>query len=376
MKLENFTPFPNLRFFASDATGREFGVLLVKGTYKIRSDGTLTPARIQEPLSFTDDYEGEVNLSSLRMPSDIVPKKPRADVILRAEARAPGGKPLASWIVAVRVEGRHVLEKRLRVTGPRRWEPQWGVSAGVLETLSPSERRRAFAGWRLGDPEPATSIPIRYEAAFGGLQDKRSTDSDAPFFVADERNPIGCGWLDCDAIPSEHPVPAPQIEAADDPIGEPFQDHVPVGFGAIPPAWLPRRPLGGTFDQNWIDTIWPDWPPDYSYGYHQSAHPDLIYPEHLTGEETVRLTGLGGQGGERVIRLPGHMVIAELERHDGEIVCGPMELDTLLIDVADEDPARHRVHLSWRISFAHGSAQRLAAALVTPEDLLDERSVA
>lgn len=374
MEMENFTPFPNLRFFGADAAGREFGVLLAKGTYLVEDGGVLAPAALQEPLAFTDLYYGETNVSSLRMPSDIVPRKPNADVIVIARAYPPGDEAARSWSCGVRVEGRTTMEARLRVTGPRRWRAKFAVSERVLKTLSEAERARVFFGWALTEPEPASAVPILYEHAFGGMQNRREPGADEPLLVAQEHNPIGCGWFDANVppAPGEEDRPAPQIEREDDPISTPDGNHRPAGLGAIPPAWLPRRPLGGTFDAHWKDNVWPDWPADYSYAYHNSANPSLIHPGHLTGEETVTLTNLQPGGGTRIIRLPGHMVMAELERTDGERLFRPMELDTLLIDVADEDPVRHRIHLSWRITFDHTVARRLALALVTPQDLAEE----
>ncbi len=58
MDMRNYTPFPNLRFSALDKDGSEFGVLLVKGTYRIDADGTLSIADEQAPLVLTDTYHG------------------------------------------------------------------------------------------------------------------------------------------------------------------------------------------------------------------------------------------------------------------------------------------------------------------------------
>ncbi|WP_162561122.1 DUF2169 family type VI secretion system accessory protein [Methylobacterium terrae] len=366
----NLSPFPNLRFFNTDNEGREFGVLLVKGTYDITADGRLVVADEQEPLVLTDTYHGALNTSSLRVPSDIVPKKPRADVILNAVARVPGGLARPSWTCGVRVEGEHVLERRLRVTGPRVWEPVWGVSERARATMSAAERRRVFGGWRLSEPEPASEVPIRYELASGGLLARPQEGSDEAFLEADERNPLGCGWIDPALTPIEAPVSAPRIEAADAPIREPHHLYAPAGFGPIPPAWLPRRPLGGTYDAHWRAHVWPNWPADYDFAYHNSAHPDLVYPDLLIGDETVRLFGFGGEDGERVIRLPGHAIVLEVTRAGGRAHAAPIELDTLYLDVADPDPRRHRAHLSWRTIFDHREVEGLTFLLADLAELM------
>lgn len=376
MKMENFSPFPNLRFYNTDNRGAEFGVLLIKGTYNIGADDRLAIADVQEPLALADGHYGAVNVSSLRMPSDLVPKKPRSDVIVNAVARAPGGRALPSWICGVRVEGRHRMEKRLRVTGSRRWEPRWSVSERVLSSLGKDERRHVFQGWALSEPEPTTEVPIRYELAFGGLQDRAQEAEGEPFFVADERNPIGRGWIDRELTSIDQPAPAPQIEDEAAPLVDPYERPAPAGLGAIPPAWLPRRPLGGTYDDHWKEHVWPDWPGDYSYAYHNSAHPDLIYPDLLVGDETVTLFGLDADAPERTLRLPGHMVMVEAERADGARPTAAMELDTLLLDLVDENPARHRAFLTWRTTFDHAAVRGVAFALVTPEDLASTEAAA
>ncbi|BCM86818.1 hypothetical protein mvi_52790 [Methylobacterium indicum] len=364
MEMLNLSPFPNLRFFNTDNQGREFGVLLVKGTYDIAADGRLVVADEQEPLVLTDTYHGALNTSSLRVPSDLVPRKPRADIILNAMARAPGGIARPSWTCGVRVEGEHVLERHLRVTGPRLWEPVWGVSERARASMTEAERRRVFGGWRLGEPEPVSEVPIRYELAYGGLLARPQEGADEPFLEADERNPLGCGWIDPALTPIEAPVPAPRIEAADDPVREPHRRYAPAGFGPIPPAWLPRRSLGGTYDAHWKANVWPNWPADYDFAYHNSAHPDLVYPDLLIGDETVRLFGLGGEAGERVIRLPAHMIVLHVAYADREPLIATLDLDTLFIDVADPDPDWHRVFLSWRTTFDPGRAESLSFGLV------------
>ncbi|KQP26504.1 hypothetical protein ASF27_21130 [Methylobacterium sp. Leaf102] len=364
MEMLNLSPFPNLRFYNTDSQGREFGVLLVKGTYDIAADGSLAIADEQEPLVLTDTYHGALNSSSLRLPSDVVPKKPRSDIILNAVARSPDGAARPSWICGIRVEGEHVLETRLRVTGPRMWEPVWGVSEQARATMSVAEKRRVFGGWRLGEPEPVREVPIRYEHAYGGLLTRPGADGKEPFLEADEHNPIGCGWIAPDLTPIDAAMPAPQIEAADEPILEPHRRYSPAGLGPIPPAWLPRRPLGGTYDAHWQAHVWPNWPADYDFAYYNSAHPDLIYPDLLIGNETVRLSGLGGEDGQRIIRLPSHMIVLHVAYAEGDPQIAGMDLDTLFIDVADPDAGWHRVFLTWRATFDPDKVECLSFGLV------------
>lgn len=356
MELRNYTPFPNLRFYGEFPNGDQFGVVLVKGTFGIRATGHLIVADEQAAILQDDRNCGPVNASSVYIPSDIVPNKPSTDVIVSAVAKAPGGKALQSWKCGISIPGELAIRKELRVTGPRRWEPVW-LDRGRERIGVPSNRKYAqFKQWRLTEPEPTLSVPVRYEKAFGGVLTKpQGTDDDGtqlpPQIEAYENNPVGCGWIDEKYTPSTEPLAAPQVESVLDPIHDPYKKYQAEGFGAIPPAWLPRRPKGGTYDQNWLDTVWPNWPDDYDFGFHNSAHPDLILKGYLKGDETIQLWGFDGSTAIRQVTLPNLALVAEQILLDGTVRAVRMNLDTLMIDISDDDPDEHRVFLSWRINY-------------------------
>ena len=254
------------------------------------------------------------------------------------------------------------MAKELAVTGPRAWHPRWRVSEHVRAKLDAEQRRKVFAGWVLSEPEPVVEVPIIYELAYGGLMERPAPDGTGePLLVADERNPLGRGWLDPDHTPNDAPRPAPQIEDADEPISAPHTRYTPAGLSAIPPAWLPRRPLGGTYDQNWLDHVWPNWPPDYDYAYHQAAHPSLIAPAHLQGQITCELVNLRPEPDLRTWRLvlPDAVPHVLLTRWDGTSEAVRMALDTLLIDLTDPDPNEGRVFTTWRVVFDMAAVQAI-----------------
>ncbi len=199
-ELLNYTPFPNFRYYSSDNRGREFGVVIVKATYAIEADGRLAVAEEQAPLVFDDTCHGADNETSLRLPSDLVPHKPRTDLIVDAVARAPGGEPKRSWTCGIAVEGAAglVLAKSLRVTGPREWRPRWRRRLSAEEARDWRAHRRLFAGWDLSEPEPASEVPLRYELAYGGTVAAGEDEAGRPRFVCEVRNPIGRGLIDPD----------------------------------------------------------------------------------------------------------------------------------------------------------------------------------
>lgn len=375
-ELVNHTPFPNFRYYSKDAEGNEFGVVIVKGTFEIGQDGTLVRSEEQAPMMFTDACHGEVNVSSLWHPSDLVPHKPKTDVIVNALAHAPSGDLAPSWACGVRITGSDGvrLQKSLRVTGPREWVPKW--------KREPIERERAewsktgawhahrslaqslFIGWELSDPEPITLLPLRYEYAHGGEIGIGRDEDGEPIYETSHHNPIGRGLIDREATVPLAPVPAPQIEALDEPITDPFARPVPQSLGAIPPAWLPRRPLGGTYDRDWLDNRWPEWPKDYSFAYHQSAHPDMIVDGYLRGDETIEMRGLS-RTGNVLFALP--RLIPEVLFRDemGRSERVRLDLDTVLIDATEPALADWRVFVSWRCRFKTGRWERAAIFLLT-----------
>lgn len=350
--LVNYLPFPNFRYYSMDNAGREFGVIIIKGTFEIGDDGQLSVAEEQAPMIFTDKCHGEVNVSSLWHPSDLVPKKPTADIIVNAVARAPGGRPLPAWDCGIRVDGPEgtLVEKRLRVTGPRFWVPQWHPPLDEEDRPHWRDYRKLFTGWELSEPEPVTEVPLRYELAFGGTIQTGTDDDGNPRFDCDPRNPIGRGLIDPEWTDHTKPQPAPQIELAGEPITDPHTRAAPQSLGPIPPAWDPRLPKGGTYDQHWIDHVWPNWPADYDFAYHNSAHPDLICPRHLAAGDRITLNNLVADQPRLTLTVPDLQPMAGLVAADGRAARCAMVLDTLFLEVGRRRRDT-RVFLSWRATF-------------------------
>lgn len=350
-EIVNFTPFPNFRYYSTDNQNREFGVVIVKATYAFAPSGRLLVAEEQAPMIFTDKCHGAVNVSSLWHPSDLVPNKPNTDILVNGVARAPDGAPSREWGCGIRVEGReHTIEKKLRVTGPRQWVPRWKRPLSAKERNEWHRHRRDFDRWELSQPEPICDLPIHYEYAYGGLL---ATGEGGRQIIDDRHdNPIGRGWIDAKWTDHTQPQPAPQIELVDDPIIEPYRHYKPQSLGPIPCAWEPRLPLAGTYDAEWQAKVWPNWPADYSFAYHNSAHPDLICRGYLEGDEGIELTGLVAHGREPIrFKLPGERLRADFVRPDGSADRQDMTLDTVFIDVAAANRRQHRLYLSWRSNF-------------------------
>lgn len=349
MQLLNHTPFPTITFSAKDLHGQPSQVLVIRATYDITADGRLAVSDKQTPIVLTDEYFGEMNRSSVRQESDLVPFKPKCDVIVNATAHAPGGVPVSAFHVGITIAGAEintsgtrapVLEKKLLVTGPRFWEK--------------SQRGQ----WLLSSPTALiAALPLRYEQAFGGqcridhsdpaagtvgqeyrlTVEQRASHPDGPdgaplAHAACESNPLGMGFVTEWYLAAKKmgTVPVPHIVHPLHGPHPPGSWSEPQGFGIIAKSWRQRRQLAGTFDAAWLEQCWPDMPRDFDPAYWNGAHPDLQIP-HLAGGEQVTLTNLTAAGTLR-FNLPEQSPMVQVTYQNGQSRCVAALLDTLIID--------------------------------------------
>jgi hypothetical protein len=329
MEVTNHTPLTPFLFSSQDPQGRDFGVILFKGTFQIQDRGPLELIRGPAEIVYSDAYYSEPNSSSMRREGDLSPYKPRTDIHVLATATAPGDRPVASWNVELRVG---TLTKTLRVTGPRHWY------------------HRALGGWRLSAPEPCTEVPLRYEYAYGGTL--RRDDSESEVL---EENPVGMGFTRPSLLRIGEEISAPRIESPAEPISELGKRYKPEGMSPLAPAWLPRRAHAGTFDDRWRQGPQPQLPADFNYAFYNSAHPDLIYPRYLFGDEDISFENLH-RGKPISTRLPGLEVGILVYFKEGGAGVAPIWLDTLVLDAQQQ-----RVHLTWRACY---SKRRPIASMV------------
>jgi hypothetical protein len=331
MEYRDFTPLETATFDTLDKEEREYHVVVMRGTFDIPEDGLLTLSEEQNPLVATDEYFGKTNFSSVRQESDFAPYKPKTDVILDATAYAPGGKPAKAFLTGVKITAaarpeKIICEKKLLIAGPTYWTPD------LLD------------GWTIGKPEPMTSLPLRYEQAFGGMvtvYDPKTERDQTAFY---DQNPIGVGywpkWTHPEARRRKR-IPAPRILPPETETITFGQEMIPQGYGSICRTWQPRLKLAGTYDEEWQAGRWPNLPEDFDFGYWNSAHPDLQVP-FLNGDEEITLTNLTPDGKLRII-LPGHVPFVLVRYEAGEIKEARAYLDTVFIE-----PEKKQVSLVWR----------------------------
>jgi hypothetical protein len=307
LQLDNQTPFKASIAVLPDRSGIDTLYIVIKATVTLRPNLSLAPEQV--PLIMADEYYDDPATSSLRLASEMHIGKPGTDVLLVGHACAPDHRPTARTKVSLSVAGRH---KELLVTGDRTW------SDG-----NPT------------NPIPFATLPLVWERAFGGMH--RSGDR----VLAEERNPVGCGFTGERTADEMQQQPLPNLEDPAAPLQKPGQLSTPVCFAPVAAAWLPRRAFAGTYDANWQRGRAPYLPADFDPRFLQCAAGEFAFDRYLQGGEPVEISGVTPDG-PIAFAVPASPLTVEV------IVAGspqrpPANLETLLIE-----PDANRACLTWR----------------------------
>ncbi len=303
-----------------DRDGREFLLLVIKGTYDFPDaiGGMPSKADVQTPLTFADEATGEPGFSATLWETDFAHRKPKCDIILNGAAYAPNGRPTKRVRVGLKVGS---WSKVFDVFGERYW-----ASIGVK--FVPSAVSEFL------------KQPITYDVAFGGVDRLDKDNGSPPSFP---NNPVGTGWA---STANESLIPGlrlPNTQAVDETIRSPFENYTPMSFGPFGRGWPGRIEYGGTYDQEWIDTVFPFLPKDFDDRYYQMAPPDQQVSGIKTGDEVI-LSNLTPNGKEN-FRLPNTELPVKIFKGRGVAFDGALSPDTLLFA-----PEERRFSLVWRVS--------------------------
>ncbi|UHM93053.1 DUF2169 family type VI secretion system accessory protein [Rahnella victoriana] len=385
MEFRNLTPFAAMQYAMVDVNDVEKNAVVMKVGYQLLpADGGTYVVRVRDedavPLCLEDEFSGQLNLSSVLLESDLAPFKPACDVIINASAQTPGGQACTDLPVSVVIKdasGAVVFSKEVLVTGECFFQ-----------------QNAVTQKWSLSEPQPFTSLPLRWESAFGGecrievheqtshslpdksklTQQQRAQHPQAPYaplaHAVDENNPLGIGFITPWYARAKQPerYPAPRIIDPKHPIsaddfaaliagdaemaGPQFR---PAGLGCIGRTWLPRRALAGSYDEEWLAKRHPYLPADFDFGYWNCAPDDqqIAYPKLPL---SVTLQGLSSQG-LLSFTLPDHVAFILLRMENGMLLPQGMHLDTLHIDVDHLD-----VTVCWRCLIATSAPVRVIEA--------------
>lgn len=307
LQLTNDTPFAPSFAVLPDAQGIDTLHTVLKGTVTLRPSIALADPQV--PPVQADEYYGDPALSSLKAASELHIGKPGTDVLLVGSAWAPESREVPRSQVILEVAGRR---KTLLISGDRVWH-----------------RGRPSA------PVPFVSMPLVWERAFGGFH--RVGDR----VLAEERNPVGCGFAGGRSPEAMEGLPVPNIEDVASPLQQVGDSPGPAGLAPISASWLPRRQFAGTYDEVWQRTRAPFLPDDFDPRFLQCAPGEFAFERYLQPGEAVRAWGVMPDGPIQFTvpdaRLDVSVTIAGTEEHPA------VNLETLLIE-----PDQNRVCFTWR----------------------------
>ena len=323
--VDNQTPFAAVRNWATDLEGRDRWIVIVKGTFRIKADGSSEPEPEQAPPKMAPEHRGDPVKSSLRFDADFVLSKPNTDVLLEGSAVAPGGREAPQVDVLMQVGP---IKRIARVFGDRTW-------------------KSSTFGVKMDEPKPFLKLPLVWERSFGGT-DKIAENPKLHDWEA--RNPVGRGF----AVRPEYLQGqlAANIEDPSEFITSPKQRPKPMGFGPVDRIWMPRRKHAGTYDEKWEKERMPLYPKDFDIRFNQCAPEEQQAKGYLRGGEPVELFNVSASG---VLRFKLPSVDLEFKTRIGtETVDHRADLYTVTLE-----PDVSRVSLVWHTSVpCHGPKKR------------------
>lgn len=319
MELINATKMTAGYTMGMEPSGREHVVVVIKGTFAIpEKGGELVLTDEQAPLVMADEYTGEPGFSATLYESEFALQKPRCDILLNGSAYAPGGRAAKQVAVSLRVGP---MYKAIEVVGNRVWEN------GLVSEIIP-------------EPEPFVKMPISYDRAYGGVDQAPDDPEKREAFVD---NPVGIGHYPFSGAKALAGKPLPNTQEKGCPVTKPSGAYKPMSFGSIGRNFATRIKYAGTYDQDWIDNVFPFLPSDFDPRYCQCA-PEDQQTEYLRGGEAVELVNLTPSG-RVAFQLPGGDVPVVFFPRKGEKKETTAVMDTVIIE-----PDSGRIMLIWRAS--------------------------
>ncbi len=335
--ISNDTPFAAERSLVCDKHGSDVWLVAVKGTFSIKPDGSTIIADKQEEVLQAPKHLGDPTSSSLLYESDLDYTKPTTDIILHGHAYAPKGKPTTIVDITMKVAN---IAKTLRVFGDRIWD------RGLIDLTMTS-------------PKPFEKIPVIYERAFGGIDQKSSNPKKHGW---ERRNPLGTGFaMESDHLVGSH---APNVEYPKELISSWKDRPRPAGFGPIARHWSPRVELAGTYDERWEKERFPLLPNDFNESFFQCAPEDQQSQSYLKGNEPVELYNLSTDDLMR-FSLP-RIALGFRTRLAGEVIEHRARLHSVIFE-----PDIPRVIMVWHTMLpCHGKKFTLESTSIIQKKIL------
>ena len=340
MEFKNHTPFPAISWENVDAKRRWHITTMLRvkyifhpsekeGEWELR----LTPE--QEELFGEDIYYNDDTNKPVRYETDFISYKPNTDIILNSKARISRESPEKEWFCGLTITDKaETLLKSvtLKVCGAHQW------------------KKNTDKNWVKTPVKKTNEVGICYDKAFGGSivnpdlteKEKANNGSSISYLAYDKNNPVGTGIQHPDM--PETPFPAAQVSWQDKALDD---KKYPAGFGFINRAWQPRLSYAGTYDDEWLEEQHPYPPHDFDYFHNQAANPALILDGFIQSGTVFDLVNLLSPK-KNSFKIPELHCFTEIYLPTGEMIRKLMNIDTVLIDIEDDDPKQWAVYLSYR----------------------------
>ena len=319
MELINLTRMTAGYNMGLEPSGRELLVVVIKGTFVLPKAGE--PVRLHDeqlPLIMADTFSGEPGFSAPIQEIDFAPRKRACDVLLTGHARAPAGRQVTRLRAGLRVGP---MEKVFDVVGDRVWQ------AGLT-------------GISASSPRPFTEMPVSYDRAFGGSDRQGDNERRHDAYLP---NPVGRGWHKQLKSAWVDGTPMPNLEELGKPVSFPSDPYRPMALGPLGRGWSGRARYAGTYDQEWLDDVFPFLPKDFDERYYQAAPEDQQVPLPKAPMEVV-MRGFTSDGVRQFMlphfEAPVHVFPKRGEREDHIAM-----LDTIVFE-----PDLERFTMSWRVA--------------------------
>jgi pSer/pThr/pTyr-binding forkhead associated (FHA) protein len=270
LDVNNDSPFSLATMLWEVVPGQAFLTVVLKATFSLNARSEAVLADTQLPIYDADHLEDPDDPTApIRFESDIVPIKPRADIIMVGRACAPDRRIVRQLDVQLRVGN---VAKKVRVFGDRKWSFPTGLAVAP----------------RIRDPEPFREMELTYRRAFGGI--------DAAAALYCHENLAGAGFIGARTPESIHDRPLPNLEDPEQLINDWDSRPTPVSYGFYGRGWSPRLKLTGAYDDHYYKQRAPLPPEDFSYAFYNGAHPGLQAEGYLQGGESVEIRNMHSDG--------------------------------------------------------------------------------
>ena len=302
-----------------EPSGRELLVVVIKGTFVLPKPGEQVRLHDEQlPLIMADTFTGEPGFSAPVYEIDFAPRKRACDVLLVGSVYAPEGMQVTRLRAGLRVGP---MEKTFDVLGNRIWQASLtGISASA--------------------PQPFTKMPISYDVAFGGADRNSEDESEHDAYLP---NPVGRGWHKHLKNAWIDGKPLPNTEEFGKAVGFPNDKYKPMALGPLGRGWSQRARYAGTYDQQWLDDVFPFLPKDFDERYYQAAPEDQQVPSPK-GPLEVELSGFTPDG-MRQFMLPHFEAPVHVFPKRGEREDYIASIDTIAFE-----PDLERITMSWRVA--------------------------